>query len=81
MMDFLFMIIQGIQGRTYSPTCFTAKTILIMHLINVAKNDVFLFVAIIANTTEPSFAQVSHTAYHHCVYINISFCLCLQQDI
>ena len=52
-----------------------------MQLINMAENIVFLLVTKITNTAEPGLAQVIHTADHHRVYLNISLCLGLHQDI
>lgn len=52
-----------------------------MQLINMAENIVFLFVTKITDTAEPGLAQVIHTADHHRVYLNISLCLGLHQDI
>ena len=79
MMDFV-MIIKSIQGWTYCTANLTTKTVTIVQLINVAEDIVFLFVTKITNATEPGLAQVTHTADHHRVYFNISFCLGLQQD-
>ena len=80
MMDFV-MIIKSIQGWTDCAASLTIKTVPIVQLIHVAEDIVFLFVTKITNATEPGLAQVTHTTDHHRVYLNISFCLGLQQDI